>query len=173
VIPFPYLKLIIYTAISAVVVAALWAGYSAIYSAGQESVQVEWNKETAQRKQADMAQEVKNLAREREWNRELQVAQDMLGEATKSTQTELDRTVANVRADNLRLRERFRACSNKLSTNSDPARGDDAANKGGLSRADEELALRIGAEADQVVHQLAACQQYVRSIAPILKRKES
>lgn len=73
-----------------------------------------------------------------------------------------DNLIADLRADRVRVRERFTCPKQAATAGASPARSDDPA-QGGLSSADAELLLRIGAEADDVVRQLTTCQAVIRS----------
>lgn len=66
-----------------------------------------------------------------------------------------DRTIADLRAGNLRLRDRF-AC--RVPAAPTVPGGSDAPQAGGLLAADGEFLVRFAAEADEVANQLAACQ---------------
>lgn len=147
------------------VVAILFAVVWCSYDAGRTSVQTRWDRATAQ-----AAENAKRLAgeyrlKERGWAGELQQAQDTLFAAQQATTSEVDRALTDVRADNLRLRERFRACERRVSTDTAASGSDDAAGEGGLSEQDQEFLVRIAGEADHLAHQLTACQAYVRSVA--------
>jgi hypothetical protein len=157
---------ILYLRLGLVLVALAALGYAAnsVYSAGQADIQAKWDTEKAAQATQYNALVAENVAKERVWQSELQTAQDALSAATENTRADLDSTLADVRADNLRLRNRFRACQTRVSSAAGTTGGDDAAGQGGLSREDEELALRIGADADQVAHKLAACQAYIQTI---------
>lgn len=150
-------------AIAGLLTAVVWL-YAHAYNKGQANVEAKWESERKERLFAIAEQDAIDRAKEREWASELQFAQDQLAQATQDTQAELDTAIADIRTDNLRLRDRFRSCSRDLSKASESTSGNDETSQGGLSPEDEKLALRIGAEADQVVHQLTACQRYVSSI---------
>ncbi|MED5607794.1 lysis system i-spanin subunit Rz [Pseudomonas sp. JH-2] len=83
---------------------------------------------------------------------------------TQDAQTQLDSTLSDLRADNLRLRRKF-TCSAPASAGATAASagGGDGGAQGGLQRADAEFLVRLAAEADAVALQLQACQAIVRS----------
>lgn len=159
--PIPYFKLAIILAALAVI-----AGMNACsYSKGKATVQAEWELAKAAQAQELANIRAENRVKERGWADEMQKTQDALAAATFNTQFQLNAALADVQSDNLKLRERFRAC-NRVSPDTKASGGNHEASQGGLSGADQEFLLRIGAEADQVVHQLTSCQSYIRSLTP-------
>lgn len=83
---------------------------------------------------------------------------------------ERDRTIADLRAGELRLRDRFQCPATGAAGRpagvpqaGGAAGGSHAAAPGGLSRADAEFLVRFASEADDVAGQLAACQAVVRA----------
>lgn len=104
--------------------------------------------------------------RERELTDQLIEAQNALDSAIKQGNADRDSTIADLHADNLRLRERFRGCgTGGVSENSGTDGSDDGAGASGFSEQDAEFLIRIAAEADAVAHRLDACQSYGRSVA--------
>lgn len=69
-----------------------------------------------------------------------------------------DRTIADLRAGNLRLRQRFTCAADDLSAATDATGSGDAAAQTGLQQQDAEFLVRLASEADEVVLQLQACQ---------------
>ena len=142
-------------------------GYWSGYGSGKKHVQTQWDADIQARTQKQIEQEVANREKERGWSREVQSAQDALAAAQATAQADLDAALRDINTDNLKLRERFRACQSSRVPGAPAAPGSgDGASQGGLSKADEELALRIASDADRVVHQLVACQAYVRTVYP-------
>lgn len=83
---------------------------------------------------------------------------------TQDAQAQLDSTISDLRADNLRLRRKF-TCpdpANAGATAASAGIGDGGA-QGGLQQSDAEFLVRLAAEADAVALQLQACQAIVRS----------
>lgn len=96
---------------------------------------------------------------------EMAVIDQQHQEALTNAQAEADRVLESVRAGTVRVRNKL-TCPKASSGVSDVASttsSGDAGEGSGLSQADAELVLRIAAEADQVVHQLKACQAIVRA----------
>ena len=75
---------------------------------------------------------------------------------------ELDRLVGELGRER-RLRQRFRCPAPEAGTAGAPE-GSDAAPQGGLLDADAEFLVRFAADADGVVRQLTACQNYVKAV---------
>lgn len=92
-------------------------------------------------------------------------------EALRNATAERDRTIDALRTDALRVRERF-TCpepagvsgTDRDRTAEAPGGGqlDHAGARRGLSVEDAGFLLRIAAEADEIVHQLRACQAVIR-----------
>lgn len=76
---------------------------------------------------------------------------------------ERDDIISDLRAGNLRLRERFTCPSSELPGAGPSASGGDAGESAGLQPADAEFLIRLAAEADEVTRQLAACQAVIRA----------
>lgn len=141
-------------------------GYWSGYGSGKKHVQTQWDADIQARTQKQIEQEVANRAKERGWENEMQTVQNALAEATAETQAQLDAALTGISTDNLKLRQQFRACQSRgVPKAAEAPSGDDAAGQGGLSTADQELALRIGADADRVVAKLTACQSYARTVS--------
>ena len=156
-------KLLTVRGIAIATAAALAVGGFAGHRAGKNSVLADWNADKARHSAAMTKLEREHRQREAMLNERAQKVEDALTAAQAATLEELDTSLAGLRADNLRLRQRFRACSAVPETTGTTS-GDDGTRESGLSDADQELALRIGADADRVAHKLAACQAYVRAI---------
>tara|TARA_R110002049_G_scaffold281333_1_gene460883 strand:+ start:42498 stop:42992 length:495 start_codon:yes stop_codon:yes gene_type:complete len=146
-------------AAGAALVAGIWFHG---HAAGKDSVQVKWDADKAERIAAQIATEKRHRAREAELHANVQTISDQLSAAQRASLQELDTTLVDLRSDNLRLRERFRTC--RVSGTPETASGDDGAGDTGLSEADQEFLLRIGADADRVVNKLTACQGYVMGV---------
>lgn len=87
-------------------------------------------------------------------------------ETLRHAKAEAERTIADLRAGNIRLRERFTCPAPAGDGVPEAAAGSgrrDARASGGLSTEDAEFLLRLAAEADEVTRQLQACQAVVRS----------
>lgn len=83
-------------------------------------------------------------------------------EEDKTAEAERDRLLADIRAGQLRLRDRF-TCPEHVPGAATGTGGGDAGTEGGLRREDAEFFISIAAEADQVTRQLQACQSILRS----------
>lgn len=134
------------------------------YLAGKTSVTAKWRASDAIAAQRLAELERKHRESERTWQTKNRALADELHHnlaATASLESDL---VADLRADNLRLRQRFQGCAARMPDAAPAGGGDDAAYESGLSHEDEEFLVRIAAQADQAAHRLAACQQYVLAI---------
>lgn len=135
------------------------------FEAGKLEVQTEFDKYKAG------IEEASRLAREEARDDEEDVAEadkealEEFREQSDATIAEKDRIIADIRADNLRLRDRFRH-QDTAGVPSVP--GDGPSNTGtrecGLRRADEEFLISYAARADGIVHKLAACQAKIEAI---------
>lgn len=156
----PWLKIAEYAAI----IAALGVVYFWIYSQGEAHVQAQWDAEKAAT--ALRISEIKdeNAAKERGWANDLRTAQDALDASKAATQAALDAALADVHSGAVKLRKPFSGCRSVSGDTQAPGRNAEAGETG-LSEADQAVALRIGAAADNVVAILTQCQAYVRSVA--------
>jgi hypothetical protein len=89
-----------------------------------------------------------------------------LSQENQSAQAEDQRTIDQLRTDNLRLRKRF-SCSS-TGASSVPKTGassssSDAGAASGLQRPDAEFLIRLAGRADAVARQLKACQSILQS----------
>lgn len=148
------------------IVVILAATYYLGDRSGAGRVQIKWQADKLAQAAALAVQESAHRAQERQWADSLTQIIDAHSAAQEATRHEYENTIAGIESGTLRLRERFRACEQRVPTTPDSAGGDHGGDGGGLLRADQELALRIGREADRVVHRLTACQDYVRALSP-------
>lgn len=121
---------------------------------------------------ADAAQRIANAQAEARAI-EQQRAADMAAltaahqEALRHATADRDRVIADLRAGVVRVREQFTCNSASDASGGTEARAsgqrDPEGTSRGLSAADAEFLLRIAAEADEIVHQLHACQAVIRS----------
>lgn len=146
--------------------AAVLATYAGTYwtgkSHGKAQVQSAWDSDRAYQESKLAAIEQAHRQREAQLHEQAQRIEDELTRAQRGALEELDTTLANLRADNLRLRQRFTAC--RVPQDSDTPGGDDGAGTGGLSEQDAEFLVRLAGDADRVANKLAACQWFVASI---------
>jgi len=148
-----------------VVFGAISAIYTVGYNAGQNGTQTAWAAEKLATLQQVTRLAASYRAIEQGLSNELSKVQDMLAATTAANVAELDSTLTDLRSDNLRLRERFRACDNRVPENATAASGDDGSGGGGFSTADQEFLIRIAGEADALASRLSACQGYVLAVS--------
>lgn len=144
------------------------------YAAGYGAAEARYTAEIDRREREAAAamQAAKDAARATEQRQAQQMAdaaRDYIAEREKGFE-ERDRTIADLRAGERRLRDRFQCPASGAAGGSAglpgagrAAGGSDAPAPGGLSRADAEFLVRFAGEADDVAGQLAACQAVVRA----------
>lgn len=144
-------------------------GLATGYMVGKHGADNRWQAQIA----ANDAAASKALAdKEAEYrDREHKQAADMAAidqqhqEAAQNEIISRDRTITDMRAGTLRLRDRFAVCTTASAV---PATGTgtgqrDAVQVGGLQEQDGEFLVRLASEANQVVQQLTECQAVVRA----------
>lgn len=146
----------------ALVAGGLAAAYAIGYQSGSNEVAFEWEQDKLARAHKLIEQEARHRATERLWGNAVTKIIDWHNRAKEGTENEYQGIVAGLESGNNRLRDDLRGCRAELSEASGTTGVDDGASGGGLSEARQRMALRIGADADQVAHQLTACQAYVR-----------
>lgn len=145
----------------AALVAAFWLYGNHREGVGEDRVQAAWDAEKA-RLAAEVAAAEKS-AREKEARDRaaFDAALTLLELENANARAELEQDLADLRADNARLRVRGRfqcPATAGVSGTAAGSAGSDEAPQAGLLREDAEFLLRIGREADDVVRQLTACQ---------------
>lgn len=146
----------------AAVIGVIAAVYGLGYRAGGNAVGLEWERAKVAHANALIAQESRHRNVERQWAESVKGIVEWHGRAKEGTENEYQGIVADLESGNHRLRDDLRGCRAELSETSRPTGSDHGGGGGGLSAARQRVALRIGADADQVVHKLNACQAYVR-----------
>lgn len=100
-------------------------------------------------------------------------ALETLRRENRETVAERDRIIASIRADNLRLQERFRhQAGTRVPNSTGGTTGDSGTRECGLRREDEEFIIREAARADQVVNKLTACQAKLNATQRALNGRE-
>ena len=144
--------------------------YQAGYDAAEKlyQAQIDAAAESA-RQQLEAAKDAARAQEQRDAARMAELARDYIAEREKGFE-DRDRTIADLRAGERRLRDRFQCPaagaaggSAGLPGSGRAAGGSDAPAPGGLSRSDAEFLVRFASEADDVAGQLAACQAVVRA----------
>lgn len=149
-------------ALTAAIGGAAWVGYDWSYSRGAAAVQADWAAEKAAQAEATQRLEAAYRAKEQQWAGKVTFWSKAYEDVKQARKAELDSTLADLQSDNLRLRDRFKACAKRRVPSATTAPGDDhGGEEGGLSRQDEEFLIRIAAEANDVADQLSACQRYI------------
>lgn len=152
------------------VLAILWFAWAKIdaygdrrEAAGENRVQAAWDASVVRGERELAAAERRVREQEKTRQSAYDAAAKALTEERDRAIQERDAAVAGLRDGTLRVRDRFR-CPGPAATPVVPGLagtpgGSDAAGGGGLSPADAEFLLRIGAEADDVVRRLTTCQR--------------
>lgn len=136
------------------------------YRSGANTVRLEWEQDKVAQMQAITAQEAAHRAQERKWGEATTLLWASLRDAQEALQDEYEAAIADMQSGTLRLRDDLRGCRAKLPSDSPTTTGDHGTGESGLSAARQSVALRIGAECDQVVNQLTAAQEYIKAIRP-------
>lgn len=128
------------------------------YNAGQADTQARWDaQEAAYAVQRAKAAEAARKTEERH-RADLAAAVERLNKGHADAQAETDRLIADLRAGNLRLRDRFKAPACGVpGAPADPGAAP-GAGAAYVRVEDQEFLLRVGADADRVVRKLTACQ---------------
>ena len=112
---------------------------------------------------ADIAkQEAINKAKEVKDRLAFDAAATLLEKRNAETKANADRTIADIRAGNLRLRNRF-TCPSSAAEVTGSATGSDGAGQAGLLGSDAEFLISEAERADKVVNQLTACQNILKA----------
>lgn len=154
--------------IGAVVVLAALAGWTWVvhdYASSEADAEIEAIKADFADERTKLAQKraeaiTEARADERRKAKEQAAIAAKLIEENADALADRDRTIADLRAGNVQLRDRF-TC--RVPDPAAGAGGSDEAPQGGLLPADAEFLVSLAAEADEVARQLAACQAVVRS----------
>lgn len=154
------LFLVRYWKVLVAVAAGAWL-YSVGLSSGRTEVQHRWDLY-----KLDVAAEtIKQQAdfRRREHQLQLKVWEvgDELDRKLRAVRSEADTVLADVRNDNLQLRDKFRGCTRRVSEARSPTPVDDGTGNSGLSDEDQRVVIRLAERADKTVAKLTACQKYV------------
>lgn len=146
----------------AVLVAVAFAG---VFWLDANQLRTEIAQRDAAAADATLRAERASRAKERSAGTDLAKVDTTLHQENTHAQADVAAVGAARDAGDLRLRDGLR-CPAATAGVPDPAPaagGGDAAEAGGLSRADEDLLVRLAADADTVARQLTACQATVRA----------
>ncbi|WP_409440504.1 lysis protein [Pseudomonas luteola] len=151
---------------AAIVLALLYAPYR--YGVHETNEKRDSQDNAALAKANEKVAEAERKARETERKSAETIAaiEARLSQENQSAQAEDQRTIDQLRTDNLRLRKRFSCSSTGAASVSTPSTGtgsSDAGAASGLQRADAEFLIRLAGRADAVARQLKACQSILQS----------
>lgn len=150
------------------IVAALLLVLSAagtfVYRAGQESVQVKW--EMAKVEHVKVLEEVKkaNRVKEEQWNESTRAQLAQYEARQAQIQLEFTDTIDALHTGELRLRQQFRACSDRVSSTATDIGQVAGTGDTGLSIDDQKDLLRTAARCDAIAEKLTATQAWIRSV---------
>lgn len=136
-----------------VIAIVIWLFGNARYDRGYETAKAEY--QLILDKQKAEAQKQKEVLQEVMDREALSLIEKM-----EKGYAERDKTIADLRSGNVRLRQRFKCPTTPASTTT---RGDGEAG-GGLSENDAEFLIREASRADEVVRRLTACQNILEEI---------
>lgn len=158
-IPLPYRILII--------VAALVAALSFFFAVGYRYASASWEAKYQTRETELLADLGKAKDRARDLEREKVATNTKIDEAYQKGLThakaKTDRTIAGLRAGNVRLRNELAAAACGMSADAAGTGGGDGGAGADVWRAAAEDLVRLADEADGVVRQLAACQAVIQN----------
>lgn len=135
------------------------------FNEGRAEVQAEFDtfKANLEKQKQAARQEAERIERELA-DKDEDVLREMR-EKNRETIAERDRIIADIRADNRELRERFKhQAGTGVPTGASGSTGDNGTRECGLRREDEEFLISEAARADSVVNKLTACQAKLQSI---------
>lgn len=146
----------------AVLVAAAFAG---VFWLDADQLRTEIADRNAAAADATLRAERASRAKERSAGADLAKVDTTLHQENTDAQADVAAVGAARDAGELRLRDGLRcpAAAARVPDPAPAAGSGDAAEAGGLSRADEEVLVRLAADADTVARQLTACQATVRA----------
>jgi prophage endopeptidase len=131
---------------------------------GEDRIQAQWDEAEAGHRAAAAVHAAEVAATESRWRADFDAAVSRLTQENADALVERDGLIADLRAGTARLRDKFRCPSGGVPGSAGAGPGTDDAADAYLSESDQEFLVRIGAEADDVVRQLTACQATLRSL---------
>lgn len=150
---------VVYTV--ALLAAGSYSGWTiASWRWGERMAQWERNAEEAAKEASEAAR-----AKEKDLLQQITDIEAQRHDEARNAEAERDRLLADIRAGQRRLRDRF-TCPGNLPGVATGTAGGDAGAPAGLQRADAEFLVRLASEADAVTRQLQACQAILKAERP-------
>lgn len=139
-------------------------------SNGKTAVMLEWEADKTRRLEQLNAQIQRNRELERFVADSTRYIIENLSKGNEENERKLQKTLDDMRAGNLRLRNDLRGCQSELSDTTRATGDDHGGDRGGLSEARQRVALRIGADANKFVLKSKACREYGRTIQEFIRK---
>lgn len=161
-----WLRLLPYVLAVAAVLAALWASYSFGHDVASEHYQRVIAQHDADNSKALAAEQLRYRGLEQQHAADIAAIDQQHQQAIENEIISRDRTIADLRAGAVGLRDKFTTCQRtrgaaaKAGTSTSQR---DAAASIELQREDAEFLVQLASEADRVADQLRACQGVVRA----------
>lgn len=143
-----------------------WSATDMVWTAKHSIAQKEWSEQQAAQDRANLSHAEQTVAWERRSAELTAEADSAYQKGIEDGKKSLDADVAAIHDGSKRVRDKFRCPAPAKRPDPLPAPGPapgggDEAAQGGLQPADAEFLVRFGHEANDVVRQLTACQDYI------------
>lgn len=143
-----------------------WSATDMIWKTKYALAEKDWTDQKAAQDRANLSHAAQTVAWERRSAELVAEADSAYQKGIEDGKKSLDADVAAIHDGSKRVRDKFRCPApakrpDPLPTTSPAPGGGDEAPQGGLQPADAEFLVRLGHEANDVVRQLTACQDYI------------
>lgn len=143
-----------------------WSATDMIWTTKYSIAERDWTDQKAAQDRANLSHAKQTVAWERRSAELVAAADSAYQKGIEDGKKSLDADVAAIHDGSKRVRDKFRCPApakrpDPLPTASTAPGGGDEAPQGGLQPADAEFLVRLGHEANDVVRQLTACQDYI------------
>ena len=158
-------------AVAGVVSLGLFYGHLR-FNAGKAKIQGKFDEYKTQVASDIAKQEAENKAKELKDRLAFDAAATLLEKRNADTKANAERTIADLRAGTLKLRNRF-TCPAKATEVAGSSEGDNGTSEAGLLGADAEFLISEAERADKVVNQLTACQNVLKAEREVITNGKS
>lgn len=143
-----------------------WSATDMVWKAKHAIAEKNWADQKAAQDRANLSHAEQTVAWERRSAELVAEVDSAYQQGIEDGKKSLDADVAAIHDGSKRVRDKFRCPApakrpNSLPTPGPAPGGGDEAPQGGLQPADAEFLVRLGHEADGIVRQLTACQDYI------------
>lgn len=143
-----------------------WSATDMVWKTKHAIAEKDWADQKAAQDRANLSHAEQTVAWERRSAELVAEADSAYQKGIEDGKKSLDADVAAIHDGSKRVRDKFRCPTpakrpDPLPTPSPAPGGGDEAPQGGLQPADAEFLVRLGHEADGIVRQLTACQDYI------------